>query len=279
MKKSLLLIAGLFMFFMWNVKGQITLDTIIVPTVSRGSDFYTVQISRDETKYYFADTLTNTFSLYNMDFTPFLTNISVPEPFAITSSSAMQVLYLTRTLFDCDSTNIEYAYYSTLNVNKTFRIMRTDGTVLLEVDSANGPYCIGSCLGLTDVFVPIRNTSDGAKLFLQKLNPNEHIYIYSLCGELPVDIFDLAQYQPSFVNVFPNPGMGLLTFQINITDNMQEFDLVIVDGNAKEIKRMKIEPQTKKYILDTENLSSGFYYYSLCNKNKVFQSGKFILSR
>src|SRR5688572_22634435 len=107
--------------------------------------------------------------------------------------------------------------------------MRTDGTVLLQIDSANGPYCIGSCLGLTDVIVPIRHTSDGTKLFVQKANPDQQIYIYSLCGELPVKVFDFSQLQQNFIQLFPNPMMGLITFQVNLPDNMQDYDLVVLD--------------------------------------------------
>ncbi|HXF90533.1 MAG TPA: T9SS type A sorting domain-containing protein [Candidatus Nitrosotenuis sp.] len=159
--------------------------------------------------------------------------------------------------------------------------MRTDGTVLLHVDSANGPYCIGSCLGLTDAFVPIRNTSDGAKLFLQsgKNVGRQEILIYSLCGELPVEIFDFRQFQQAIVNIYPNPTMGLVTFQVSLLDNMQEYDLIISDSNAKEIKRKKINVLDNKYVINVADYSSGAYYYSLSLKNKVLKSGKFILTK
>jgi len=111
MKLKTLLIPIL-LFAFQPIKAQITLDAIVEP-LGIGYDFYTVQISENETKYFQADTSTNTFDLYNMDFSPFLTDIEVPEPFNITSAAPMQALYISRTLFDCDSTNIEYAYYST----------------------------------------------------------------------------------------------------------------------------------------------------------------------
>ena len=219
MKKLFITIISTLLLSSATMKAQLTLDTIVSSRFI-GYDFYTVQISSDETKYFFSDTLTNTFSLYNMDFTPFMTNISVPEPFASTSHAPMQALYITKSLFDCDSTNIEYAYYSPISTNKPFRIMRTDGTVLLYVDSANGPYCWGGCLGLTDLVVPIRNTSDGVKLFIQKYTPEQQLYVYSLCGDLPVEIFDFKQLGQSFVKIFPNPASGFLTFQINLPDNI-----------------------------------------------------------
>ncbi|GIV35569.1 MAG: hypothetical protein KatS3mg031_3104 [Chitinophagales bacterium] len=278
MKKQLLFIASALMLNAIVMKAQIIpLDTIVSSRLI-GYDFYTVQISADETKYFFSDTITNTFSLYNLDFTPFMENIPVPEPFAMNSSARMQVVYITRTLFDCDSTNIEYAYYAPTNSNKPFRIMRTDGTVLLYVDSANGPYCSGGCLGFTDVVVPIRKTSDGTKLFVQKYTPAQQIYIYSLCGDLPVEIFDFKQEQ-SFIKVFPNPASEQLTFQINLPDNKNEYELVILDNNAKEIQREKINYWDNRYTVDVSRLNSGTYYYTLRTKYKPYQSGKFILNK
>src|SRR5436305_1807307 len=104
MNKLLTIISLVVLMQTDKVYAQITLDTTITTRGGLGYDYYTVQISKTETKYLFEDTLSNTFSLYNMDFTPFLLNISVPEPFG---PYTFQVIYVTRTLFDCDSTNIE----------------------------------------------------------------------------------------------------------------------------------------------------------------------------
>ncbi len=210
MKKRIFIASALILYTITNMKAQITLDTIVTP-ISIGFDFYTVQISSTETKYYFADTATNTFSLYNMDFTPFMTNIAVPEPFAITTTN-FQALYITRSLFDCDSSNIEYVYEAAIHSNEPFRIMRTDGTQLFQLDSANGPFCSGDCLGFSDFIRPIRNTSAGTKLFLQKPSSGQ-IFIYSLCGTLLTDDFDLTNLKESYVKIFPNPTLGSLPFK------------------------------------------------------------------
>jgi hypothetical protein len=209
-----------------------------------------------------------------MDFTPFLTNIAVPEPFDM-YHGLFQVLYITRTLFDCDSLNIEYAYYSPANINRPFRIVRTDGTILFNKDSANGPYSYGNMLGGTDMIRPIINTSSGAKLFLQ--NNASQRFIYSLCGTLPDDVFDFTNLNKPFVKIFPNPSSGYLTFEINPPDNMNEYELVIIDNNVKELKREKVNTGNNKYIIDLSKFSSGIYYYSLCTKSKAYQTGKFLI--
>lgn len=259
-----------------NTRAQITLDTIVTTKDGLGWDFYPVQISKTETKYLFEDTTTNTFSLYNMNFTPFMTNIAVPQPFA---RFTYQVLFVTRTLFDCDSTNIEYVYENPVGGTTPFYVMRTDGTQLFKLDSTISIYCLGGCLGMSDIIQPIRNTSAGAKLFLHKGISNGKVYIYSLCGTNPTDIFDYRSVNQSMVKVFPNPTSGTLTFQINPPDNMNDYELVIFDTNAKEVRREKINSGNNKYVIDVSNYSSGAYYYSLSTKDKTYKSGKFILTK
>lgn len=267
-----------------RTKAQITLDNDITPWAGFGDAFYLAQISETETKYVFLDTLSNTFSLYNMDFTPFMENIIVPEPFKRDPSTFFQPVYITRTLFDCDSSNIEYAYQSSTNSNMPFRIVRTDGTVLFARDSANGVYCIGSCLGLTDIIRPIRNTSDGAKLYLQHYddstnNYQQHILVYSLCGNLPSEVFDFSPLNQSWVELFPNPASSTVNFKINIPDNINSYELVIFDKSGREISRKRLSSQNENYSIDVSSLSSGGYSYALCTKMKVYQTGKFILTK
>lgn len=270
------IITLLIIVFYLNAKAQITLDTTIYPTLGIGYDFYTVQISKTETKYLTSNISTNTFSLYNMNFTPFLTNIAVPVPFG---PADYQVLYVSRTLFDCDSTNIEYVYESPTNSAKTFYIMRTDGTQLFKKDSANLSYCYGGCLGGSDIVEPIRNTSGGTKMFLQGYTGSSIIHIYSLCGNLPTTAIDFRNLNQSMLKVFPNPTSGTLTFQINTPDNINDYELVIFDTNAKEIRREKINSGNNNYIIDASSFSSGVYFYSLTTKDKPYKSGKFILTK
>ena len=275
MKKKLLL--PLLLLFVLKANAQITLDATITPLDGWGFDVYPVQISPTETKYLFADSVTNTFSLYNMDFTPFMLNIAVPEPFA---TWTFQVIYVTRSLFDCDTSNIEYVYESSLGNNThPFYIMRTDGTQLFRLDSAIGHYGLGSIMGGSHVMMPIENTSAGTKLFLHHVTVGngQAVNIYSLCGTVPEDVFDFKHLNQSFVKIFPNPASGTLTFQIILPDNINEYEIVIVDNNTREIKREKVGLGYDKHVIDVSNFSSGTYYYSLCTKSKAYQSGKFVL--
>lgn len=81
MKKTLLVIICLLSFWVKKADAQITLDFEISPWGAIGEAFYMAQISETETKYVLLDTSNNTFSLFNMDMSPFIESIAVPEPF------------------------------------------------------------------------------------------------------------------------------------------------------------------------------------------------------
>jgi len=259
-----------------KLSAQITLIAI-EDSMWLDQEFKTVQISPTETKWYFHDTIANTFSLYNMDFSPFLTNIAVPQPFNSVIGH-FQVVYITRSLFDCDTSNIEYVYEAPNGPFHPVWIMRTDGTQLFRLDTANLPYGFGY-RGGTDDIRPIVNTSTGTVLFIQKtgLGYNK-VYVYSLCGSLPTEVFDFTSNQAiAFIKLFPNPSSQLLTFEVHPPDNMNEYELVILDNNAKEVRREKVLGN-QTFTINVNDYSNGTYLYSLCTKSKSYQSGKFILN-
>ena len=272
--KKILLSSILFLFF-FKSNSQITLEHNL-DSVTFGGQFYCTDIGNNEFKYVFLDTNINGFHLYNMDMSPFMTNIIIPSTDSVIKDG-FTVIYVTRTLFDCDSSNIEYVFERPFGSNTVpFSVFRTDGTLLLQVDSARGPYCFGCYGGSTDIR-PIQNTSDGAKLYLDKKNIQfgSGVLIYSVCGVLSVDIYDFSDNK-SFVKIFPNPISGILNFQIVPPNNVEEFQLIVFDSNSNKIKSEKITIDTN-YSLDLSHFNNGTYFYSLASKQRAYQTGKFIL--
>lgn len=282
MKKLLLLFSATMLLSCSNVQAQVTLDTI-KPTLfyGQGYDFKTVQISTTETKYFQADSINNTFNLYNMDWSPFMTNIPVPRPFDMMTEN-YQCLYISRTLFDCDSSNIEFLYASPLgNPDRQVFVVRTDGTQLLQVDSAFCQYCYGACLGGSAMVRPVVSTSDGARLFVMRTTAqaNGEVYIYKLCGNLPTETFEFPGGQPSSVRIYPNPATNSLTFAVNPPDNINAYQLVLFDNAGQEIFRQNVTAGQSNVIVDVSSFSNGTYQYRLCTANEAYQSGSFIIAR
>ncbi len=277
-KKLLLITATLISVL--SSKAQITLE-YANDTLAFG-DFYCTDIGGGDFKYVSVNQKTNGFSLYNMDMTPYLTNVIVPTT-TDSIKNGFVVIYITKTLFDCDSTNIEYVFERPVGINPTkpsFRVFRTDGTLLLKVDSARGPYMYGGSFAGSMELKPIINTPFGTKLFLDILNPSGFgIKIYSLCDELPTSYLHLPPYSNSYLKVYPNPTNGELIFDINYPSNIEEYQLQVVDVTGQLIKREKISQLQSRYVLDVSNFSSGTYFYSLTSKSKSYQTGKFVMSR
>jgi hypothetical protein len=235
-------------------------------------NFRITNLGNNNYKYVVANYHDSNFSLYNLDHTPYMLNIPVP---LLTTTGSYNISYITSTLFDCDSTNIEYVL---LNVDaqptSKFYIYRTDGTIIFSRDSVTMPYCTLCGAGGADQ-EGITNTSTGAKMFL--FNHNNQYFVYGLCGTLPENIMEINQ-SASYVKVFPNPTSNQINFNIAPPGNIEEYELIIFNSAFQTIKTSIISGEAK-INLDCEPFSSGTYYYSLQNKNKVFQTGKFIVTK
>jgi len=257
----------LFSFSQVNYENAYSLPT------SGFEQLWITNLGNNNYKYVHADYLNYKFSLYNLNHTPYILNIAIGMS---SDSTTYQIGYITSSLFDCDSTNIEYALM-TLSPDPTtkFYVYRTDGTLIFARDSTTVPYCYGCNVGSVQIN-GIVNTPTGAKLFL--FNSNNTWFVYGLCGVLPENITEINQ-SSSFVKVFPNPTSHQINFQVTPPSNLEKYELTIFNSAFQTIKTTVITGADNKINLDSEALSSGTYFYSLQNKNKVFQTGKFIVTK
>ena len=258
-----------------NLNAQINFEnTYTVPNTGPGMIFLT-NIGNNNYKYVIVDYDTEKFNLYNLDHTPFMLNIMFP--ISTDSGSVYKVGYITSTLFDCDSSNIEYALMTqSPNNSKKFSIYRTDGTLLFSKDSVTIPYCYGCNVGSVETH-GIVNTSVGAKLVL--FNLNKQVFIYGLCDKLPENIIEIIQ-ENNYINIYPNPAYHYINFQVTLPSNFEEYVLTIFNSSFQAIKTiMNINSSKTQIKIETEEYCSGTYYYSLQNNKKIFDSGKFIITK
>jgi len=266
----ILLIAYIFMLYNTSIKAQITFEHSY--SVPPGKDFYITDLGNNNYKYFYIDYYNDKFSLYNLDHSPFMLNI----PTGVSMDSGLYtVAYITTNLFDCDSTTIEYAL-TTLSGAKPFYIFRTDGTQLFRKDSAAGPFGFGAKYGGSIIIQPIYNTPSGTKLILMNWSTKAWT-VYSLCGILPESISE-NELGNNYVQIYPNPSSGEMTFQINAPSNMEDYQLYIYDATLQKVKSENCSGR-KTITIDNSILSSGNYFYSLQTKNKIVQTGKFIITK
>ena len=236
--------------------------------------FWVTDIGNNDIKYIIEDS--SGFSIYNLDYTLYLGPVLPPIPL-FQPPSYYEIAYVTKSLFDCDSTNVEYVLTAP-QYEGNFYIYRTDGTLLFQKDSVKGPYYIGQAAG-TIWTQPVYNTPAGTKLMLFSRIINgspDSLYIYSLCGILPTVVYEISN-DAQFVQVFPNPANGIINFEISPPNNLEIFKITIYDSSFQLIDEIKVIGKNYELDINQHHLSSGIYLFDLRTENKVFQTGKFII--
>lgn len=257
-------------------------NTYIIRNTPIGQEFFLTNLGNNNYKYVVYDYDSARFSLYNLNHTPFMLNIQTPVMSDTSISAYYRLGYITLSLFDCDSTNIEYAMmldHPSPAMHPNFGVYRTDGTLIFSKDTVGTVFCVGCGSGSYELH-PIMNTPAGAKIYLFNYNVSGYVQylIYGLCGTLPESITEISQ-SDSYVKVFPNPSSKQITFHISAPSHFEKYELTIFNSSFQVIKTIEIFDGTMELNLDNSPLSSGAYFYSLQNKSKVFQTGKFILSK
>ena len=124
---------------------------------------------------------------------------------------------------------------------------------------------------------PIFNTPTGAKMLLANLTTNVWS-IYSLCGTLPESIKEIEQ-DKHYVQISPNPTSGTMIFKIDAPSNVENYELTLYNSSLQNVYAEHFKG-SKTLTIDNNKLSSwAVISTSLQNKNKVFQTGKFIITK
>lgn len=273
MKKIKALI--LFLFLVLSVKSQITYEQSY-PFVG-SSCMNRIQLSdigNGDFKFYYTCYSSNELRIFNLDHSSYRT-ISVP--ILLNSPGDYEIGYVSKDLFDCDSTLIEYAIMPS-DLRKNFYIFREDGTLLFERDSTIAPYTLAQSSGSFDSR-PIMNTPSGTKLFLAKnVNGNlPFIDVYSLCGTLPLSI-NKTQGE-SFVQVFPSPSKSIVHFKLRLPDNFEEYQITIFNDKGQVVSKVERLWVSDEFDFNAERFGAGIYYFELRSKSgKNIKSGKFIIT-
>jgi len=236
-------------------------------------------IGNNDYKYIYTDYSTNELKIFNIDHSPFLT-ILLPVP--MINEQEYVVGYVTKSLFDCDTTMIEYALMP-VNWRKTLYINRQDGTVLFSQDSTVATYCIGCFSGSHDIR-PIVNTPYGAKMFLAKNDSNGfqmNVDVFSLCGSLPMEA-DLVIDDSEVLTVYPNPAHESQIYfklsKFNNSNNSSKSKLEVFNSMGSLLQSIEKNDNNDLFIFDGSLYNSGVYTYRLVSNNNILQSGKFIIN-
>ena len=273
MKKTTILLILLLASFC-KINAQVTLEhTYTHATKGQGAFFY-VSLSEKMGKYLSLDYQNSKFTLYNIDHSVYAT---CKFPY-VWNNYNFTISHISSTLFDCDSTNVEYAMYyydvSSKGDSGFFVIYRTDGTELFRARKVISTYSYGA--GIDPAIKSyIFQTTNGAKLVLNFKDSSTKIY--SLCGnafaglDISKPINDIGM-----ANAYPNPAMYSTTIEYKLPNGEPNGQLLLYDAMGRQIKSFNIDNTFSNFILNTSDMSAGEYYYSIKTSSGISEGKKLI---
>jgi len=81
------------------------------------------------------------------------------------------------------------------------------------------------------------------------------------------------------IRVYPNPGKDFVTLEYSLGDNYTSGLFEIIDQTGKIVKRGNLGRKTDQIILDTRDLTRGYYYISLITGNNSVARTRFVISK
>ncbi len=278
----LLLIAFVFSI---SVKGQIFLEnTYIAPP----NDFTIIKLQYSGYKYCTAK-LNDTISLYNLDHTVFK---KIPLPSLPSGLQNVIVAYITETLFDTDSSDIEYlinyqdgllgygAWYT--------RVYDESGTLLFSADSSQLQNINASLPAYRSNSSGIYNTDSGAKMILIRdaMDLTTITSVYNLPGLLECTKCDGQRSTNTGITsggintdfkVFPNPSNGFSLVQYELPADAEQANLILFDVSGRELRRFAVDKSSARLMLPTAEFAQGTYFYALDIPGKGLTTKKVLI--
>lgn len=224
--------------------------------------------------------------LYNTDLT-LISSIDIPIEYV--GSGQYNLFHPSRTLFDCDSTNIEYLIsYGSMNISEAYvKIIRDDGTVIFDLPehtfadetiiSANPTY--GASMVEDEQGVVFAFFNDGF--------PSGPTSLYRSCGSIPgncrpcnINGFSVGEngISPPLNDylLYPNPGNNQFAIEYDLEDTYSEARLTLVNMNGQVVLEKKVGPSMNYILVNTSNLASGRYQVVLSAEEGVLISTAYI---
>jgi hypothetical protein len=255
-----------FLFLLLGIKvfSQITLD------FQTSSPYTCFKLSDSETKFYDGSEINSShqFLLYNLDGSLFK-SVQIPvDP----NDNVVCILWISRTLFDNDPSNIEYMACfgadssSNLYSQRKTKIIREDGTILLNEMNAN---CYFTILNFPISWVPIiYATESGTKLLLDYYWATGSYYqskIFNLPGNIPAGVQDNPKGFDNVLSLYPNPNTGLFFIKFD-SNHHGESAVELYSNNGKLINTYK--SASNPVQINAIGLSDGIYFVNSFYKGK-----------
>jgi hypothetical protein len=226
--------------------------------------------------------------LYNPDLT-LISTFTIPVPYV--GSAQYHLFHVSRTLFDCDTTNIEYLIsYNSFNISEAYvRVYREDGSVIFNLPehifvnesfvSANptiGPSMINDGDGVIFVFQNSGTTNFGGPTSIYRSCGS----IPQSCGSCPDGDMEVGIHQNPIqghrVKLYPNPGNGQFALEYELSSDYNSATLSMFDMTGREVLQKRVGPSMSYILVNTNNLKAGRYEVVLRTEDGSFISASYV---
>ncbi len=282
-----LLLGCLFPFS--DLSAQITLD-FADPSLST-FQFQVIKLQHSGTKYMDNSKLEQLeLNLYNLDGSLFNQIILPPEPFGTTNR---YVYGVSESLFDLDSTNIEYliVYARTFDPTPGDTSGATITFAETHILSENGTLHFKEKGASLKQMIPGLSpnpylTEDGFKIALSITDTLtgafEGVKVYSLPGSMPTALKTDEEAFDFGAQLYPNPSYGALniSWKNQGSERKQVSEVRVFSPEGRLLEQIEVAPSQQKIVRQTSLYPAGVYMYQLLNgEGEVLQSNKVMILR
>jgi hypothetical protein len=190
-------------------------------------------------------------------------------------------LFITKSLFDCDSTQIEYMLSGGTSDSTFTRIYREDGTLFLDIPG----YGYFSGTNLTGLEVAIASDEDGSYAMYRSGFPDPEVVLYRFCGQMPQalaretngDIITgiMEQESANGFGSFPNPAREIIHFEYDLKGH-KKANLQIFNTSGQLMKELMLGPAFDHIRLNVSDLDQGTYIARIVTDDGFELSEKFV---
>lgn len=211
------------------------------------------------------------FEVYNTDFTLYA-DVDYPgEP-------APYLAYVTRSLFDCDTTQLEYLLWGDNDV----RIIREDGTVLLFLEDYW--FSTAGILGVNTTEAPVVSDETGSYIIFDKMN-SDSLRMYHLCGQVPQALARTAdgsvisgimqQGSGGGFKIFPNPSADRIQLDYDLGGHSTG-RVFLYGSTGSLVLEKRLGAAFDHIYLDISSLATGTYIAKITTDGGLVLTEKFV---
>lgn len=224
------------------------------------------------------------FQVYNLDYTLYA-DIDFPES---VDTTFFGLYLITRTLFDCDSTQLEYmvARDSFSPDESSVEILHQDGTELFSLEGY-GEFMIETIENFDPLRRSVVSDASGSTIIFQQTptNGDRISRIYHFCGQVPQLSArnmngELTTGRPelsgrSGFSLYPNPGKDQIKIEYDLNGQRHGL-LTVYNMSGQQMKQAELGPAFHNILLDISSLSAGSYIARITTDDGSQLSEKFL---